>query len=83
MALMDYEYNEPYRVKEREEAEKSRQKWLSDQMSITLIKKFADGREEPIRFYLTRQDAINIVNFSEELLQVKNENINNIMRSLI
>ena len=77
MALMDYEYNEPYRVAEREEAEKQRQKWLSEQMSITLTKKFADGREEPVRFYLTRQDAIDLVNFSGELIQMKNDSIMN------
>ena len=73
MALMDYEYNEPYRVAEREEAEKKRQKWLSDQMSITLTQKFADGREEPVRFYITRQDAINLINFSGELFELKEE----------
>ena len=77
MALMDYEYNEPYRVAEREEAEKKRQKWLSDQMSITLTQKFADGREEPVRFYITRQDAINLINFSGELFELKNECILN------
>lgn len=61
MALMDYEYNEPYRVAEREEAEKKRQKWLDESIEIKVKDCFEGKPHEDRLLFIKRRDLIDLI----------------------
>ena len=61
MALMDYEYNEPYRVAEREEAEKKRHKWLDESIEIKVKDCFEGKPHEDRLLFIKRRDLIDLI----------------------
>lgn len=58
---MDYEYNEPYRVAEREEAEKKRQKWLDESIEIKVKDCFEGKPHEDRLLFIKRRDLIDLI----------------------
>jgi len=69
---MDYDYNDPSRVAEREEAEKERQKWLDEDIELKLTENVR-GFNTGIRvFFIKRRDLIDLINGSGALDDIRN-----------
>jgi len=71
MALMDYGYDDPSRVAEREEAEKKRQKWLDEDIELKL-KENVRGFDAGVKvFFIKRRDLIDFINGSGALNDIQ------------
>jgi len=79
MALAKYDpRTDEERKNDAEIESRVREKWLNETMRLSLTKKFADGREEVTGFYITREQAIELVQFSgigQAVQELKNSHL--------